>query len=158
MSPAGKSYVTVRKKLYLTENCFFLKPLMYFAFLSAQFLHPMAAFRQQYCPLYWKLNIFKPYIVVILCPSLLENAVLSPDCLRRSGNSCSFTCANGYAPSTIGELLYITEGFLKNDTTTLCSSAMSKKSAKCNSKLPWCHIVRYERNNLIRIPWLYGFL
>ena len=64
-------------------------------------------------------------ILVILCPSSLENAVLSPDCLRRSGDSCSFSCAKGYTPSTRDELLCTTEGVWNNDTTKLCSSKLN---------------------------------
>ena len=52
--------------------------------------------------------------------------MLSPDCLRRSGDSCSYFCAQGYASSTIEKLLCTTEGVWNTDTTKLCSSKMSK--------------------------------
>ena len=65
------------------------------------------------------------FISVILCPSSLENAVLSPDCLRRSGDSCSFSCVKGYAPSTKDELLCTTEGVWNNDATKLCLSKIN---------------------------------
>ena len=66
------------------------------------------------------------FVLVIFCPSSLENAVLSPDCLRRSGDSCSYFCAQGYVSSTINKLLCTSEGVWNTDTTTLCSSKMSK--------------------------------
>ncbi|XP_078326557.1 low-density lipoprotein receptor-related protein 2-like isoform X2 [Crassostrea virginica] len=71
---------------------------------------------------------------VILCPSSLENAVLSSDCLRRSGDSCSFSCAKGYAPSTTDELLCTTEGVWNNDTTKLCSKITPKQNNEANAE------------------------
>nr|XP_022326444.1 low-density lipoprotein receptor-related protein 6-like isoform X2 [Crassostrea virginica] len=76
---------------------------------------------------------------VILCPSSLENAVLSPDCLRRSGDSCSFSCVKGYAPSTKDELLCTTEGVWNNDATKLCLiseiTPNQKKEANTENKI-----------------------
>nr|XP_022326442.1 low-density lipoprotein receptor-related protein 4-like [Crassostrea virginica] len=69
-----------------------------------------------------------------LCPSSLENAVLSPDCLRRSGDSCSFSCPKGYTPSTTDELLCTTEGVWNNDTTTLCSKITPKQKNEANAE------------------------
>ena len=55
-----------------------------------------------------------------------DNAVFSPDCLRRPRDSCSFSCAQGYEPSTIDKVLCTTEGVWNKNTTILCSSKMSK--------------------------------
>nr|XP_022326450.1 low-density lipoprotein receptor-related protein 4-like [Crassostrea virginica] len=71
---------------------------------------------------------------VILCPSSLENGVFSPDCLRRSGDSCSFSCAKGYAPSTKDELLCTTEGVWNNDTTKLCSEISPNQKKETNTE------------------------
>ncbi|XP_078326559.1 low-density lipoprotein receptor-related protein 2-like isoform X3 [Crassostrea virginica] len=72
---------------------------------------------------------------VKFCPSSLENAVLSPDCLRRSGDSCSFSCAQGYVSSTVDKLLCTTEGVW--NTTTVCSKITQKqnKEAYAESKI-----------------------
>nr|XP_022325441.1 low-density lipoprotein receptor-related protein 6-like isoform X3 [Crassostrea virginica] len=59
---------------------------------------------------------------VLQCPSSLENAVLSSDCLRRSGDSCSFSCAQGYIPSTTNKLVCTNKGIWNQDTAKLCSS------------------------------------
>lgn len=60
--------------------------------------------------------------LVLQCPSSLENVVLSSDCLRRSGDSCSFSCAQGYLPSTTNKLVCTNEGIWNQDTEKLCSS------------------------------------
>nr|XP_022325448.1 low-density lipoprotein receptor-related protein 4-like [Crassostrea virginica] len=59
---------------------------------------------------------------VLQCPSSLENVVLSSDCLRRSGDSCSFSCAQGYIPSTTNKLVCTIKGIWNQDTAKLCSS------------------------------------
>nr|XP_022326452.1 low-density lipoprotein receptor-related protein 4-like isoform X2 [Crassostrea virginica] len=71
---------------------------------------------------------------VIFCPSSLENAVLSPDCLRRSGDSCSYFCAQGYVSSTINKLLCTSEGVWNTDTTTLCSKITPKQNKEANEE------------------------
>ncbi|XP_078329576.1 uncharacterized protein LOC111112784 isoform X2 [Crassostrea virginica] len=71
---------------------------------------------------------------VKFCPSSLENAVLSPDCLRRSGDSCSYFCAQGYVSSTIEKLLCTTEGVWNTDTTKLCSKIIPKQNKEGNAE------------------------
>ena len=86
-------------------------------------------------------------VLVRFCSSSLENAVLSPDCLRRSGDSCSYFCAQGYVSSTVEKLLCTTEGVWNTDTTKLCSSKMSK--TQYNGIKNYEYIItmfKYERN------------
>ncbi|XP_078329575.1 E-selectin-like isoform X1 [Crassostrea virginica] len=71
---------------------------------------------------------------IILCPSSLENAVFSPDCLRRPGDSCSFSCAQGYEPSTKDKLLCTTEGVWNKNTTILCSKIIPKQNKEGNAE------------------------
>ncbi|XP_078326582.1 uncharacterized protein LOC111124108 isoform X2 [Crassostrea virginica] len=61
------------------------------------------------------------FVSVKLCPSSLENAVLSSNCLRRPGDSCSFSCIQGYLSSTLDQLMCTSEGVWNNATTKLCS-------------------------------------
>ena len=52
----------------------------------------------------------------------MENAVLSPSCSRRPGNTCSFSCVEGYIPLTSNNLVCGSDGTWNQNTNNLCSS------------------------------------
>nr|XP_022323823.1 low-density lipoprotein receptor-related protein 4-like isoform X2 [Crassostrea virginica] len=74
---------------------------------------------------------------VILCSLSLENAVLSPSCSRRPGNTCSFSCAEGYIPLTSNNLVCGSDGTWNQNTNNLCSRSGCKKTIE-NGRLTNC--------------------
>ncbi|XP_065930460.1 uncharacterized protein [Magallana gigas] len=75
---------------------------------------------------------------LILCPESLNTAVLSPKCSRRIGDSCSFSCTNGYRPTTSTNLVCTADGTWNRDTNTLCSLIMCPKSLDTAVLSPKC--------------------
>lgn len=61
------------------------------------------------------------YSLAIVCPLSLGNAVLSSSCSRRAGDSCTFSCSDGYIPTTSERLMCISDGTWNLDTDTLCT-------------------------------------
>lgn len=57
----------------------------------------------------------------IVCPLSLGNAVLSSSCRRMVGDSCTFSCSDGYIPTTLARLMCISDGTWNLDTDTLCT-------------------------------------
>uniref|UniRef100_K1R2S0 Uncharacterized protein n=1 Tax=Magallana gigas TaxID=29159 RepID=K1R2S0_MAGGI len=57
----------------------------------------------------------------ILCPVSMNSVVLSPNCSRRIRDSCSFSCIDGYRPTTSTTLVCTADGTWNRDTNTLCS-------------------------------------
>uniref|UniRef100_K1QRM2 E-selectin n=1 Tax=Magallana gigas TaxID=29159 RepID=K1QRM2_MAGGI len=57
----------------------------------------------------------------IVCPLSLGNAVLSSSCSRRAGDSCTFSCSDGYIPTTSERLMCTSDGTWNLDTDTLCT-------------------------------------
>nr|XP_034317565.1 low-density lipoprotein receptor-related protein 2 isoform X4 [Crassostrea gigas] len=75
---------------------------------------------------------------LIMCPESLDTAVLSPNCSRRIGDSCSFSCTNGYRPTTSTNLVCTADGTWNRDTNTLCSLIMCPKSLDTAVLSPYC--------------------
>ena len=67
------------------------------------------------------------FFIVTLCSSSLENAVLSSGCSRRPGDSCSFSCAEGYIPLNSNNLVCGSDGTWNQDTNNLCSSEIKSE-------------------------------
>lgn len=57
----------------------------------------------------------------ILCPVSLGTAVLSTNCNRRIGDPCSFSCSDGYLPTTTTNLVCTSDGTWNMDANSLCS-------------------------------------
>ncbi|XP_078326898.1 low-density lipoprotein receptor-related protein 6-like isoform X2 [Crassostrea virginica] len=74
---------------------------------------------------------------VTLCSSSLENAVLSSGCSRRPGDSCSFSCAEGYIPLNSNNLVCGSDGTWNQDTNNLCSRSGCQKTIE-NGRLVNC--------------------
>uniref|UniRef100_A0A8W8ML28 Sushi domain-containing protein n=1 Tax=Magallana gigas TaxID=29159 RepID=A0A8W8ML28_MAGGI len=75
---------------------------------------------------------------LIMCPESLDTAVLSPNCSRRIGDSCSFSCTNGYRPTTSTNLVCTADGTWNRDTNTLCSLIMCPESLDTAVLSPYC--------------------
>ena len=67
------------------------------------------------------------FFIVTLCSSSLENAALSSGCSRRPGDSCSFSCAEGYNPLNSNNLVCGSDGTWNQDTNNLCSSEIKSE-------------------------------
>nr|XP_034333123.1 E-selectin isoform X4 [Crassostrea gigas] len=57
----------------------------------------------------------------IVCPKSVGNAVISPNCSRMIGKSCTYSCTHGYFPTTSDSVVCTSEGSWKMDNDTLCS-------------------------------------
>ncbi|XP_061184437.1 low-density lipoprotein receptor-related protein 4-like [Saccostrea echinata] len=80
-----------------------------------------------------------------LCPSSIDNAVVSSSCSRRVGESCEITCSQSNISYS---LLCTTEGTWSQDTRTICLSSGCSKTI-LNGNLISCQanigdICRYE--------------
>ena len=75
----------------------------------------------------FQVNRYDFFFIVTLCSSSLENAALSSGCSRRPGDSCSFSCAEGYIPLNSNNLVCGSDGTWKQDTNNLCSSEIKSE-------------------------------
>ena len=66
-------------------------------------------------------TIMTDLFLVILCPPLITNGRLAPDCSRQIGTSCSFTCDDSYKASILPRsITYSSDAVLNKDVDELC--------------------------------------
>eukprot|EP00105_Crassostrea_gigas_P033430 XP_011456814.1 PREDICTED: sushi, von Willebrand factor type A, EGF and pentraxin domain-containing protein 1 [Crassostrea gigas] len=67
----------------------------------------------------------------IVCPKSVGNAVISPNCSRMVGKSCTYSCTHGYIPKASNSVVCTSEGSWEMDmmdNDTLCSPIVCPKS------------------------------
>ncbi|XP_061183615.1 low-density lipoprotein receptor-related protein 2-like [Saccostrea echinata] len=96
-----------------------------------------------------------PLCTEIFCTSVIDNALLSSECTRKAGESCTFSCNNGYTSTTSGSLLCTNNGTWSQDTKNLCLRSGCSKTIKnghfinCQSKIG--ETCRYECSGLLKV-------
>ncbi|XP_052690931.1 E-selectin-like [Crassostrea angulata] len=70
------------------------------------------------------LNYYRVACQAIVCPKSVGNAVISPNCSRMIGTSCTYSCTHGYLPTTSDGVVCTSEGSWEMDmmdNDTLCT-------------------------------------